>query len=60
MSRITLHSLRQDKDEGIRNFAARLRGQADVCKFTVYCSCNPGMEVNFGNQMIRDVLIRGL
>ena len=60
VSRITLHCLRQDKDEGIRNFAARLRGQADVCKFTVHCSCDPGMEVNFGNQMIRDVLIRGL
>ncbi len=60
VSRLTLHSMRQDRDEGTRNFAARLRGQANVCKFTIRCSCDPGMDVNFGDQMIRDVLIRGL
>ena len=35
-------------------------GQADVCKFTVRCSCDPGMDVSFTDQMVRDVLIRGL
>ena len=60
VSRLTLHNLRQDRDEGVRNFAARIRGQADVCKFTVRCSCDPGMDVSFTDQMVRDVLIRGL
>ena len=44
----------------MRNFAARIRGQADVCKFTVRCSCDNGMDVSFADQMVRDVLIRGL
>ncbi len=60
VSRLTLHNLRQDRDEGVRNFAARLRGQAEVCKFSVRCSCDPGMDVSFTDQMVRDVLIRGL
>ena len=60
VSRLTLHSLRQDRDEGVQNFAARIRGQAEICKFTVRCSCDPGMDVSFTDQMVRDVLIRGL
>ena len=60
VSRLTLHNLRQDRDEGVRNFAARIRGQADVCKFTVKCSCDPRMDIGFTDQMVRDVLIRGL
>ena len=60
VSRLTLHNLRQDRDEGVRNFAARIRGQAEICIFTVRCSCDPGMDVSFTDQMVRDVLIRGL
>lgn len=60
VSRLALHNMSQDRDEGVRNFAARLKGQADVCKFTVKCPCNPSVEVDFTSQMIRDVLIRGL
>ena len=60
VARLTLHNLHQDRDEGVRNFAARLRGQAEVCKFTAKCTCNPSTDVSFMDQMIRDVLIRGL
>ena len=58
VSRVILQGMHQDRDEGIRNFAARLHGQADICKFTEQCTC--GTTVNFTNQIVRDTLIRGL
>ena len=33
VARVTLHNMRQDRDEPVRAFGARLRGQAGVCKF---------------------------
>ena len=44
--------LHQDRYEGVRNFAARLRGQAEVCKFTAKCTCSPGADASFMDQMI--------
>ena len=38
VSRVILHNMHQDHDEGIRNFAARLSGQADMCKFVENCT----------------------
>ena len=59
VARVSLHGMRQDRDEPIRAFAARIRGQADICKFTETCTrCNT--DVNYGNAMIRDVLTRGV
>ena len=58
VSRVLLQSMHQDRDEGVRNFAARLNGQADICKYVITCTC--GVEVNFTEQMVRDTLIRGL
>jgi hypothetical protein len=60
VSRLALHGMCQDREEGVRNYAARLKGQADVCNFIVRCPCNPPKNVNFTDQMVRDVLIRGL
>ena len=60
VSRLALHNMSQDRGEGIRNFEARLRGQADICKFMVKCTCNTPTEVNYTDNMIRDVLVRGL
>ena len=31
VARITLHEMHQDRDETIRSFGARIRGQASVC-----------------------------
>ena len=59
VSRVLLQSMHQDRDEGVRNFAARLNGQADICKYVVHCD-DCGTEVNFTEQMVRDTLIRGL
>ncbi|CAG2216563.1 unnamed protein product [Mytilus edulis] len=36
VARVTLHNMRQDRDEPVRSFCARLRGQAGVCKFFIY------------------------
>ena len=59
VSRVQLQQMRQDRDEPVRAFAARLRGQAGVCNYWVDCgTC--GTEVDYSNTMIRDVLIRGL
>ena len=59
VARVQLHDMRQDRDETIRSFGARLRGQAGVCKFLVTCpSCNA--EVNYTDNVLHDVLTRGL
>ena len=50
----------QDREEGNRKFAARLRGQFKVCKFSKNCSHSPFEAVNYTNDMVRDPLIRGL
>ncbi|KAK3752546.1 hypothetical protein QZH41_003484, partial [Actinostola sp. cb2023] len=51
--------MHQDRDETVRSFGARLRGQAGVCKFTTQClECNA--SVNYTEHILRDVLTRGL
>ncbi|VDH93756.1 Hypothetical predicted protein [Mytilus galloprovincialis] len=59
VARVTLHNMRQDRDEPVRSFCARLRGQAGVCKFFIQCpTCNT--HVNYTDTIIRDVLARGI
>lgn len=60
VSRVNLHKMRQDRDKPVRTYAARLAGQAEICKFTVKCSCTPPSDVNYTTDMVRDVLCRGL
>ena len=59
VSRMTLMTMTQDREEGVRSFAARLRGQAKICKFSKSCSHNPSEAVNYTDVMFRDALIRG-
>ena len=59
VARVTLHNMRQDRDEAVRSFGARLRGQAGICKFTVNCpTCN--LDVDYTEPILRDVLTRGI
>ena len=59
VARVQLHNMRQDRDEPIRSFCARLRGQAGVCKFNIKCQdCNG--DVNYKEQIVREVITRGL
>ena len=52
--------MRQDRDEPIRTFCARLRGQAGVCRFIKKCACPEPRDVDFSDEMIRDCLIRNI
>lgn len=53
VARVTLHNMRQDRDEQVRNFTAKHRGQAGVCKFVITCpNCNH--EVNYTDTIVRD------
>ena len=59
VARVTLSNMRQDRDEAVRSFGARLRGQAGVCKFHTKCpACDT--DVNYTDEIIRDTLIRGI
>ena len=59
VARVQLHNMQQDRDEPIRGFGARLRGQASVCKFVTACpNCNA--DVNYTEHIVRDVVTRGL
>ena len=70
VSRVHLHSLKQDSGEGVRNFAARVRGQADICKFSVTgqykclvgCAKDTDTDItlSYRDHVIKDVIIRGL
>ena len=59
VARVALHNMRQDRDETVRSFGARLRGQAGICKFMIKC---PGcdIEVNYTDAILRDVLTKGI
>ena len=58
VARVELHNTQQDRNEPIRNYAALLRGQANICKFTVTCpTC--AVDINYTEQVLRDIT-RGL
>ena len=59
VARVALSRMVQDRGEPIRSFAARLRGQAEVCMFTFKC---PGCARinNQGGQRVADQLCIGL
>ena len=59
VARVTLHNMRQDHEETVRSFGARLRGQAGICKFLEKCpGCNT--DVNYTESVLRDVLAKGI
>ena len=61
VARVKLHNMTQEHDEPVRTFAARLRGQAAVCKFSVPCTRDGcGQVVYYQDEVTRDTLARGL
>ena len=59
VARVNIHNMRQDRDESIRAFGARIRGQAGICKYSTKClGCNA--DVIYAGHILRDVLTRGL
>ena len=59
VARVALHNMRQDRDEPVRSYVARLKGQAGICKFIQKC-INCDANVNYTDAMVKDVLCRGL
>ena len=59
VARVALHHMKQDRDEPIRAFVARLKGQAGVCKYVKACpGCN--VQVAYTEAILTDVLCRGI
>ena len=58
VARVHLQQMRQDRDEPVRAFAARLRGHASICGFQAECKCKA--VVDYSDIMVRDALVRGL
>ena len=59
VARVQLHVMTQDRDEPVRTFAARLKGQASVCQFSIECA-GCASQVDYSDVIIRDAMIRGL
>lgn len=59
VARVGLSDMQQHHDEAIRSFTARLKGQADVCKYTIPCP-NCSTNVSYTNDIIKDVMIKGI
>ena len=59
VARVALHDMRQDNDETICSFGARIHGQANVCQYNTACpSCST--TVDFTDCILQDVLARGI
>ena len=59
IARVALHNMRQDNDETIRSFGARICGQASVRQYNTACpSCST--TIDFTDCMLWDVLARGI
>ena len=52
VARVTLHNMKQDRGEPIHSYGARLRGQADVCRFTQQCT-NCNADVDYTEAILR-------
>ena len=51
----------QDQDESAGSFVARLKGQANICNFSVKCtSITCGLNISYTDQMVTHQLVRGL
>ena len=58
VTRAELVQMHQERDESFRSFAARVRGKAETCDYTMKCSCS--LDVDFTDVITRDVLIAGI
>ena len=63
ISRATLSKMKQDRDEPVRPFVARLQGQAAICKYNIvaHCStCDVDIPKDYTDDIVRDALTLGL
>ena len=57
---LALMTAKQERDEPVRQFAARLRGLAAVCDLSVTCACTPPTKVSMVDKLVCMSLIGGL
>lgn len=61
VARVALSNMRQGHEEPIRSFHARLKGQADTCKYETVCTKEGCDQINdFTEEIMRDVVARGI
>ena len=61
VARYKLIGSKQDRDEPIRKFVARLKGLASICKYTKTVPApEDTVTVDFADNIIRDVLVKGI
>ena len=61
VARVTFSRMVQDRDEPARAFAARLRGQARVCRFIKACAhCGRDSDQDQGEERVAEYLCVGL
>ena len=58
VARDKLHNITQDREESVRAFGARLRGQAGTCQYTKACLCS--LVVDYTEENVADALITGI
>lgn len=60
--RAELMKLEQSEDENFRAFAARVKGKAETCSFSVEgtCVCGLAVTTDYTAEMMRDVLLAGI
>ena len=56
---LALMTAKQERDEPVRQFAARLRGLAAVCDLSVTCACTPPTKVSMVDKLVCMSLIGG-
>ncbi|XP_029282003.1 uncharacterized protein LOC115004500 [Cottoperca gobio] len=61
VARVALSNMRQGHEEPIRTFHARIKGQADTCKYEMKCTKAECDQVNdFREEILRNVIARGI
>ncbi len=58
VARDHLRSMSQDREENVRAFGARLRGQGATCQYSKQCTC--GVIVDYTEENVADAFITGL
>ena len=61
VARVSLSNMRQGHEESIRSFHARIKGQADTCRYKMECARAGCDHINdFTEEILRDVIVRGI
>ena len=62
IARVTHQQMKQDRDEPVRNFVARLKGQGGICSYNIEheCQCKKKSNVSYADEMVRNILASGL